>query len=151
GGEIMLIRDFLKLAYTTKKGVFMNRHAITFMVKNNLKEDMDVSERELIILSQSLSSKEKRVDLINALLDCMSCCVQGVATWRKRTYKQVAKELHPDSDTGNKDDFQFLQEIKEFLWDCNGSPRKDIKKISWEIEKHVKNKADDYCPFAYGM
>lgn len=122
----------------------MDRHAITFMVKNNLKEDMDVSERELMILSQSLSSKEKRVDLINALLDCMGSCIQSVATWRKRTYKQVAKELHPDSDTGGNEDFQFLQEIKEFLWDYKGQPRKKIIQHYWSIERDTANGVDPF-------
>ncbi|MGL5984168.1 MAG: hypothetical protein ACRCZ1_02735, partial [Cetobacterium sp.] len=38
-------------------------------------------------------------------------------------------------DTGDTESFQFLQEVKEFLWDYSGQPRKVIAKIKWNREK----------------
>ncbi|MGL6024154.1 MAG: hypothetical protein ACRC0F_06020, partial [Cetobacterium sp.] len=67
---------------------------------------------------------------------------------RTKSYKQVARELHPDSDTGDTESFQFLQEVKEFLWDYSGQPRKVIDKVKWSLEKEFAsgtyNKYDKY-------
>lgn len=139
----MLVRDFIRMAYKIKKDGGLPKQAISFLVKHSLKENEEKSERELILISQSLSNADKRINIITTLLDIMEgnmVIVGGNNTgeWRSKTYKQVAKELHPDSETGDTDSFQFLQEIKEFLWDCEGNPRKEIVHCSWEIERRYK-------------
>ncbi|MGL6023954.1 MAG: hypothetical protein ACRC0F_05005, partial [Cetobacterium sp.] len=42
-------------------------------------------------------------------------------------------------ERGDTESFQFLQEIKEFLWDYNGQPRKMINKIKWSRERMLVN------------
>lgn len=136
----MLVREFLELAYPLKKSGELSKNAIKFMEKHELQEDNDINEQELIILAQHLSSKEKRINIIKILLEkldkqetTVSKC--NVGEWRIKSYKQVAKEVHPDSENGDTKSFQFLQEIKEFLWDYKGEPRKTIEKKRWEVEK----------------
>jgi hypothetical protein len=151
----MLVREFLGIAYKSGKNG-LTKLAINFMVKHNLKEDMDVREDKLILLSQHLSNKEKRIEIITLLLKNMSIKSQGeavvnkktsVGTWRNSNYKQIAKELHPDSDTGCTEAFQFLQEVKEFLWDYKGVPKTEIKYWSWKEEREYRENGG----FGYGF
>jgi hypothetical protein len=135
----MLVIDFLNMAYKKGKNG-LSKLAINFMMKHDLKENMEVSEEKLILLSQHLSNKEKKIKIITALLEIVSNKASTktkstVGEWRNSSYKQVTRELHPDSDTGTTEAFQFLQEIKEYLWDYKGEPRKEIKKSDWKREK----------------
>lgn len=140
----MLIKDFLNKVYKSKKDGTLSKVAISFMVKHSLKENEDKNPEELIMLSQHLSNVSKRIEIVSYLLQEMSSTKDSrykIGDWRKKTYKQVAKELHPDSDTGDTESFQFLQEIKEFLWDCDGNPRSTIQKFSWSAEKDFNSKS----------
>lgn len=139
----MLVREFLELAYPLKKSGELSKNAIKFMEKHELQEDSNVSEQDLIILAQHLSSKEKRINIIKILLEkldkqevIVSKC--NVGEWRTKSYKQVAKEVHPDSETGDTKSFQFLQEVKEYLWDFEGNPRKEFVKVKWSREKRIR-------------
>lgn len=136
----MLVKEFLNLCYKVNKNGSLSKLAISFMVKHNLKDNQDVSEEDLIVLTQHLSSKEKRIQITKILLERLvnkSTKNSGVGSWREKTYKQVAKELHPDSETGDIKSFQFLQEVKEYFWDYKGNPRNKIGKGNWEIEKEI--------------
>ena len=137
----MLVKEFLNLCYKVNKNGSLSKLAISFMVKHNLKDNQDVSEEGLIILTQHLSSKEKRIQITKVLLErLMNKPTQksNIGSWREKTYKQVARELHPDSETGDTKSFQFLQDVKEYFWDYKGEPRKEIKFWEWRHEKEYK-------------
>ncbi|MGL5961677.1 MAG: hypothetical protein ACRCZ0_06970 [Cetobacterium sp.] len=136
----MLVKDYMKLVYKAKNDGGLSKIAITFMVKHDLKENAEKSEQELILISQHLSNKDKRIEVVSILLGQLSVSPKpNVGQWRTKSYKQVARELHPDSDTGDTESFQFLQEVKEFLWDYSGQPRKIIDKVTWSLEKEFAN------------
>lgn len=137
----MLVKEFLNLCYKVNKNGNLSKLAISFMVKHNLKDNQDVSEEDLIILTQHLSSKEKRIQITKVLLERLvnkSTKNSGVGSWREKTYKQVARELHPDSETGDTKSFQFLQEVKEYFWDYKGNPRNGIFHVKWSREKMLE-------------
>lgn len=138
----MLVRDFINLAYKLKKDGGVSSLAIKFMAKHNISEDMDLSEQELILISQDLSNKDKRKEIINILLENMKSLTNEVCLklndLRNKTYKQISKIVHPDTQTGDTESFQILQEIKEFFWDYLGNPRKILMQIDWSAEKRVE-------------
>ncbi|MGL6098154.1 MAG: hypothetical protein ACRCZ9_00185 [Fusobacteriaceae bacterium] len=109
----MLVGDFMKLVYKSKKNGDLSKIAITFMGKHGLKGEDEKSEQELILVSQYLSNKDKRIEVIGILLEQINTATElSVGKWRVKNYKQVARELHPDSERGDTESFQFLQEIK---------------------------------------
>ncbi|MGL5961960.1 MAG: hypothetical protein ACRCZ0_08405 [Cetobacterium sp.] len=65
----MLVRDFMKLVYKSKKNGDLSKIAITFMRKHSLKGEDEKSEQELILVSQYLSNKDKRIEVIGILLE----------------------------------------------------------------------------------
>lgn len=139
----MLVRDFLKEVYSISKSGKFHASAIKFMDKHNLTEEMEVENSTLILMAQDLSNKDKRKKIINILLEGLKSITNEVglklSDLREKTYKQIAKFAHPDSSTGDNKSFQVLQEIKEFMWDYLGNPRKEVKKFTWELEKKRRN------------
>ncbi len=146
----MLVMDFLKGVYKLKKNGELPSSAIKFMDKHNLTADMEVENNTLILIAQDLSNKEKRKNIITILLESLKSTTDEVvlklADLREKTYKQVAKILHPDSSTGDNKSFQVLQEIKLFFWDCYGHPRKEIREGHWDTEKQMRE--GTYDPYA---
>lgn len=142
--------DFLKGVYKLKKNGELPSSAIKFMDKHNLTVDMEVENNTLILIAQDLSNKEKRKNIINILLEGLKSITNEVvlklSDLREKTYKQIAKIVHPDSSTGDNKSFQVLQEVKEFLWDYLGNPREEIYKGKWSLEKEVCS--EGYDPLA---
>lgn len=138
----MKIREFLEKVYGVKKDNKLSHYAVNFVKKYNLDldEEKTISElKDITILFSSLKVREKAIAILNSFVENVVETVKVTLTdLRTKTYKQIARILHPDSN-GSESEFKVLQDIKESLWDYQGKPRKDIKNISWESEKNYHN------------
>ncbi len=133
----MKIEVILDIAYKKKNNGDYPARAMDFLDKNDLELGVEYDPIELIPSVSKLSNKDK---ITKALLliaeEIQKSTVQVLEVIREKTYKQVAKMCHPDNGGSNKM-FQVLQEMKEFFWDYKGEPRKEIKKLLWEVEKKM--------------
>ncbi|MGL5646948.1 MAG: hypothetical protein ACRDDY_03775 [Clostridium sp.] len=93
----------------------------------------NISKKEMLSF---VNSYEKKIVVMEKSIT--------IADMREKTYKQVAKILHPDSEFGDEKSFKVLQEIKEFFWDYKGNPREKVKQHYWSIEKDTANGVDPF-------
>ncbi|MGL4425483.1 MAG: hypothetical protein ACRCZ0_01255 [Cetobacterium sp.] len=124
------IADLLKEAYK-KKGEELGYHAIKFLEKHSLDKDAIIESKDSALDILILFSKAKQVLVLEWIRKNFASEEKTkkeedgfkLTMLRDRTYKQVARFLHPDSSTGDKDEFQYLQEIKGWIWSCETTVR----------------------------
>jgi hypothetical protein len=132
----MLLRDFLIGVYGMNKAKTQPSHyAYKFAEKHNLELGLEYSKMELLKLVIKFSSEATREKALNIVSTIKENCFK-LGSLRTESYKKICSVFHPDNnDTGDEESFKVIQEIKEFLWDYKGSPRKEIKLWQWGNER----------------
>lgn len=140
----MKLKELIARIYGVKKDNITIKHfGINFVNKNGLDLEKEYTTKEsvlseVIILLTDLKKRQTAISIINELIvETVKEVGMKLLDIRSKTYKQVARICHPDSDTGDTESFKVLQGIKEFFWDYKGEPRKKVEKGDWKKEKMV--------------
>lgn len=131
----MKVVELIDVVYKRKKDGELSYHAKNFIYKHKLDVENTLTNDEAMKLIVKINNADKRELALQYLID--NKCNDKSIDIRNSTYKQVCKFYHTDNqDTGNEIMFQFIQEIKEYLWEWNGSPVSEISnKLCWDNDK----------------
>ncbi|MGL5961239.1 MAG: hypothetical protein ACRCZ0_04745, partial [Cetobacterium sp.] len=120
-----------------------------------LELNKDYSKKELYRFAVKFSSEKARnraLDVLEGVVEVINNVCLKLDVLRKESYKRVCGIFHPDNrDTGSEESFKFIQEVKEFLWNCDGVPKDKVKFVSWKAEKDMRNNIQDEDFFGFGI
>lgn len=143
----MKVIELLDIMYKRNKSGELSHFAKKLLIKHNISENDDISEIKATIIASEISNKEKRIAVIESILSNIENNVEIITPIdiRNNTYKTVCKFYHPDNvnSTGNAEMFRFVQEVKEYLWNSKGVPRKEIRNTSWDYENQLDKMTEE--------
>lgn len=104
----------------------MSKYALNLATKNNLNIEQEINSKDSSLDILILLPMKRQVAVLEYIRKEFEEKPQvkeekkegfRLSYLKTRSYKQVAKMLHPDNkDVGNEEDFKFLQEIKSKFW-----------------------------------
>ncbi|MGL5961919.1 MAG: hypothetical protein ACRCZ0_08200 [Cetobacterium sp.] len=147
----MKFKEIIDKCYKPKKDGSIGFYGMKFAEKCGFGVDCELTEYEALSTLLNLS-KEKQVavfGLIKSKFESDKRSEPTIGDTRILTYKQFAKLVHPDSIGGSDSSFKALQELKEFLWDYNGQPRKKISLWQWSHEREFNEGGGIKYGFSY--
>lgn len=142
----MKVIELIDKIYNRTKSGELSHHAKKLIAKHNLIIEEEIDLIRAVLIVSELSNKDKRISITNELMSAIDTCKEVIEpiNFRESSYKQVCKFYHPDNvDTGSEQMFKFIQEIREFLWDYKGKPKKKIYEGDWDFERQYDSMSEE--------